>query len=98
RAFGFTPRELDDVKKELISGAERAVETESTQTSSALMNRLNGSVTTGEPIMSARQRLDLLRQLLPGITSEEVGKRFADEFDPKAVAFVAVLPASQANP
>lgn len=93
RAFGFTSRELEDEKKEMLSGAERAVETEGTQLAGALIGRMNRSVGSGEPIMSPQQRLDLLKQLLPGITLEEVGRRFADEFNPKAVAFIAVLPA-----
>ncbi|MCG3125754.1 MAG: hypothetical protein CHACPFDD_00581 [Phycisphaerae bacterium] len=93
RAFGFTSRELEDEKKETLSGAERAVETEGTQLAGALIGRMNRSVGGGEPIMSPQQRLDLLKQLLPGISLEEVGKRFAAEFDPKAVAFIAVLPA-----
>jgi zinc protease len=98
RAFGFTARELEDVKKEMISGAERAVETEATQPAQALISRLNGSVTDGEPTVSPPQRLELLRQLLPGISNQEVARRFAAEFDPKAVAFIAVLPASEAVP
>ncbi|MBI2923464.1 MAG: insulinase family protein, partial [Planctomycetes bacterium] len=93
RAFGFTARELDDVRKQIMAGAEREVETEATAPASALVGRMNGSVTSGEPILSPRQRLDLLSRQLPTITSEEVAKRFAAEFDPKAVAFVATLPA-----
>ncbi len=94
RSFGFTAREIDDVRKSLISGAERGVETESTLPAQAIVGRINGGVTSGEPILSPRQRLDLLKELLPTITPDEIAKRFADEFDPKAVAFIAVLPAS----
>lgn len=98
RAFGFTARELDDVRKSMIAGAERAVETEATVPASALVSRMNSSVTTGEPILSPTQRLDLLKQLLPSMTSEEITKRFAAEFDPKAVAFIAILPAGPGVP
>jgi zinc protease len=94
RAFGFTTHELDAVKKQAISGAERSVETESTAPASSYITRMNASVTSGEPMMSPQQRLDLLKQLLPGITLEEVAKGFAKEFDPKGVAFIAVLPTS----
>ncbi len=94
RTFGFTARELDHIKKELISGAERAVQTEGTTTSGAIMQRLNGAVTSGGAIMSAQQRLDLINKTLPAITPDEVSKRLAAEFDPKAVAFVAVLPST----
>ncbi|MEP0848215.1 MAG: insulinase family protein [Phycisphaerae bacterium] len=93
RMFGFTSREFDDAAKEVLAAAERAVETESTQPAQALVSRLNRDVTTGEPSMSAQQRLDLLNQFLPTITREEVGARFTKEFDTQAVAFVATLPA-----
>lgn len=98
RAFGFTAREIEDAKKELLSNAERAVETEASVAASALMGRINGAVASGEPIMSPAQRLALLRKILPTITVEETSKRFATEFDPKAVAFTAVLPADASIP
>ncbi|HNU44429.1 MAG TPA: insulinase family protein [Phycisphaerae bacterium] len=98
RAFGFMARELDDAKTQIMTGAERAVETEETQLAATLLRRINGDVTSGEPTMSPQQRLDLLRQLLPTISLEEASKRFADEFDTRAVAFVAVLPAGDNVP
>jgi zinc protease len=98
RAFGFSEHELDAVRKQMIAGAERAVETESTTPSSALIRRMNASVTSGEPLLSPQQRLDLLRELLPTVTPEEVRQRFARELDPSAVAFVAVLPAGPSVP
>lgn len=98
RAFGFSDREIQDATRELISSAERAVETEPTLPSQTIIGRLNGDVTRTEPTMSARQRLDLLNQLLPTITREEIGARFAREFDPSALAFIATLPASAEIP
>ncbi len=98
RAFGFTAREVEDVKKQWIASAERGVETEATVPAQALMTRLNGDVTSGEAMLSPAQRLDLLRRLLPAISTEEVGRRFAAEYDPKAVAFVATLPSALALP
>lgn len=92
RAFGFSERELDDVKRQALSGAERAVETQATLQAGAIIGSMNGAVASGEPAMSPQQRLALLKQILPTITPEEVAARFADEFDPTAVAFVAVLP------
>lgn len=96
RSFGFTPHEIDEVRKQVLSGAERAVETERTAPASALIRRMNSAIADAEPIMSARQNLDLLRELLPGITQEEIGARFAKEFDTKAVAFVATMPTASA--
>lgn len=98
RAFGFTAHELDVVKKEMMSGAERAVETESSTQMSGYVSRINNNLASGEPTMSPQQRLELLKKYLPTITPEESSKRFAAEFDPKAVAFVAVLPAGKDAP
>lgn len=92
RKFGFTSKELDDARTEILTGAQRAVETESTAPAQAIIGRINRDVTGGEPIVSRQQQLDLLNKLLPTITVDEVGKRFAAEFDTKAVAFVAILP------
>jgi zinc protease len=98
RAFGFSERELSDVKQDMVTNAERAVETEGTVQASQLIGRLNGAVGSEEPVMSPKQRLDLLKELLPKITGEEVAKRFAEEFEPKAVAFVAVMPTGEGVP
>ena len=92
RTFGFSQREVDDVKKQMISGAERAVETETTTPAQAIISRINGNVATGEPTMSPTQRLELLKQLLPSITADEVKKRFAEVYEPVNVAFIATLP------
>ncbi|MCC6678546.1 MAG: insulinase family protein [Phycisphaerales bacterium] len=92
RAFGFTARELDDVKKQVISGAERSVETWATQPAGGLIGAMNSSIASGDTILSPEQRLALLKKLLPTITVEEVSARFATEFDPKTVCFTAVLP------
>lgn len=98
RVFGFTAKELDDCKKELISGAERSVETEPTVQTSGIISRLNSNVSDGEPTMSPQQNLELLQQLLPTITPQEVGQRFAKEFDPKAVCFIGTFPAGDGVP
>jgi zinc protease len=98
RQFGFSSRELEREKKQIVSAAERAVETEPTTPAQAIVSRINGAVTSGDAILSPKQRLELLNALLPKITPEEVAKRFADEFDPSAVAFVAVLPGSDSIP
>ena len=44
--------------------------------------------------MSAAQQLELVQQLVPTITVEEVSKRFAAEFDPAVFSVTAMLPAS----
>jgi zinc protease len=94
QVFGFTQREIDDVNKELISGAERAVETESTVPAQQMIARINNDLAAGEPTMSASQRVEFFKKLLPSITPEEVAKQFATDTDTKTVAFVAVLPSN----
>ena len=98
RTFGFTQREIDDEKKDLIAGAERAVETENTTPAQAIISQINRNVADGEPTMSPAQRLDLLKQLLPTIKPDEVQKKFAADFDTSAVAFVATLPSGTGVP
>lgn len=98
RAFGFTQRELDEVTKSLISGAERAVETQATAPSSALISQINNAVAAGEPVLSPKQRLDLLTKLLPTITPAEVSSSFAAAFGFEKAAFVAVLKPGDAMP
>lgn len=98
RKFGFSAHELDAVRRQVVAGAERDVETAATAPASAFVREMNASVTTGEPLMSPKQRLELLLKHLPSVTGEEVTKRFAREFDPSAVAFIAVLPAGKGVP
>jgi len=98
RAFGFSSREIEDTQKQIVARAQRAVETEPTRPASALIARINRAVAAGEPVLSAQQELDLINQLLPSITAEEVAQRFATEFDPQALTFVAVLPSAGAVP
>ena len=94
RTFGFTARELEDARKQILASATRAVETEPTRLAGALIGRINAAITAGEPVMAAEQELELTTRLLRDITTEEVSRRFAAELDPQAVAFIAVLPAA----
>lgn len=92
RAFGFSAREIEDARKELVSGAERAVETEATRPAQFVISRLNGAVASGETPMSAQQNLEILSMLLPTVTDAEVSSRFGKEFDMSVVSFGAILP------
>ncbi len=80
RAFGFTAREIDDVRREMLSDLEQGVDTESGVENRELLGRLNTSVSSREPMMSPQQELDLARQYLPGITAQEASAAFADAF------------------
>src|SRR5215471_11785302 len=72
REFGFTERELALAKKEFLSNAERAVRTEPTENARGLINQIVASVNSREPLLSAKQELDLTQKLLPGISLAEV--------------------------
>jgi zinc protease len=98
RLHGFSEQELGDIRKEMISGLEQYVAQESTMPARAVLGRMNGAITDGEPIMSAQQELDLSKQLLPTIKAEEVSKAFAQLFDPSKVTFIAELPTTAKPP
>jgi len=89
---GFTPRELELARKEILSGAKLAVEREPTTNARAFLMRYNGAVAEGNTILSARQRLDLIEKHLPAISLEDVSKAFAANFAPGRFAYVLTLP------
>jgi len=92
RLHGFGEREVEDVRASLIAQAEEAVQREGTLPARAILRQINRAVARREPVMSAAQRLELLRRLLPGITAEEISQLFASNFDPTNVTFIAELP------
>src|SRR5215831_16776152 len=68
RLHGFTDQELAIVKKAMLAAAEQATQTESTQDARAFLSAMNRALSIGERPRSAAQNLELLRQILPGIT------------------------------
>ena len=94
RQYGFTDRELADARLAIISQAEEAAVRESTLPARAHLGRINNALAAMEPVMSAQQRVDLLKALLPTLTAVEVSKSFSDAFDPTNVIFIAELPSS----
>lgn len=97
RLHGFTQREMDDIKREMVSQAERQVTQEPTMQAARIMQMMNGSLAQGDTITSAKQDLELLNKIIPTITKEEVSKVFADEFDLSSVVFVAEFPSEMAG-
>ncbi len=77
---GFTEPELEDAKRRLLSSAERAVEGEATRPSRILRGAVVDSIASGEPFMSVAQQLELLRELLPGVTLQETNAEFREVF------------------
>ncbi|HEX2838171.1 MAG TPA: insulinase family protein [Phycisphaerales bacterium] len=98
RIHGFTDREIDDVRKELIAAAERAVEQETTRPARAVISSWNNAVANGDTITSAQADLEMYRAFLPSITAKEVNTTFASLFDPSAGTFLLQAPASATLP
>jgi zinc protease len=92
RLYGFAPQELADAKKAAIATAELAAQTASTRDAQVFLRDMNRAVTNHEQPRSAAQDLQLLRQLMPGVTREEVDATFAMRFDPDRRAYVLTLP------
>jgi zinc protease len=95
---GFEEAEVQSAIAAIISGAEQQASREGTQPAQALLRQYNGQVAAGEPIMSPTQNLQVLQRLLPTLTAPEVSARFAKEFDPANLKFVAELPSSGSVP
>ena len=93
---GFTAREVDDARKQMLAALQRAVETDPTIPADALLRAMNNALAQGEPITSAAQDLELAEQVFGQITPEEVSALFKSEFDPTpaGVVFVLQVPSS----
>lgn len=99
REFGFSKREIDDARTELITSFEQAVRTEGTVPASSHLARINNTIAQGRPIMNAQQRLDLAQKLMPGITPEECSAVFRKAFDlSEPTMFGVQLPTAAGNP
>lgn len=92
KEHGFTKRELELAKKELLSEAERDVRTDPTQNARSILFQMNRAVNDEEPIVPAKDRLALAERLLPTITRAEVDESFARYFGADTFAFVLKLP------
>lgn len=88
REFGFSEAEFNLAKRDILADAERAVRTEPTQNARQLISMMTSRVNQKEPIMSAQQRLDVFRELLPGLSVSEVSAAFKKNFAPGTFAYV----------
>jgi zinc protease len=82
RAHGFTQRELDLVRRELLAEAERDVRTEPTVNANSIVRRISFAIDAEEPVLSAEQHLEVTRELLPQITPDELARAFNENFVP----------------
>lgn len=92
RAFGFTAREFELAKSELLADARRSVKTEPTRNARSVVGAITRSVNDREPVMSAQQELDLIERQLPTIDLEEVSGVFKSHFMPGTYAYVVEMP------
>ena len=98
RLHGFKAAEVDEARTVLLAQAEEAAQQEPSAPARRLLRRMSESVGRREPFMSASQRLELLRQLLPGISVQEVSRTFAAEFDPRDTLVVLTAPGGDGVP
>lgn len=92
RRHGFTPQELANAKTAFLANIEHAAQTESTRDARFFLRMMNRALTKEERPRSAAQSLDLQKQLLPGITLQEVAAAFATAFAPGAKTATVTLP------
>ncbi len=98
RRFGFSERELEDVRSFLLSRMRQFSMMEDTLPAPSISQIILQSVNEGEPVISFAQRLELMERHLPTITPAEVSEVFAGEWKPGRVAFVLEAPESDAVP
>ncbi len=93
RLHGFTQSEIDAARKDLLASQERRASTEDTFPARAVIQRINGDIASGEPLMSAAQSFELAKALTPDISADECRDWFAAEFDPTTAMFMVQMPA-----
>ncbi|MEO1129430.1 MAG: insulinase family protein, partial [Planctomycetota bacterium] len=90
---GFTEQEIEDVRRDLIAGAEQMVRAEPTMNSRFMLFQMLGAVAEDASYMSASQQLAMLEKYHSTITHGEVSAVFADLFTGQTFATYAMLPA-----
>ncbi len=80
--YGFTPSELQRVKKDYIAELENEVEKASTRDSRRLARQIMGELNQDRVFQSPRQRLDLLEPMIRKLPLEEVNAVFKRNWEP----------------
>ncbi len=94
RLHGFTAREIENVRKEIISQAERRAERADSLPARVRLQQLNAQIAAGATPISADRNLELTRGFAPGISAEEINDAVRGLFRDDEVTVVAVLPSS----
>lgn len=98
RAHGFSEREIDDVRREFLADAERAVEVERTLDAWTILTATSSRISERQALMSAAQRLELTRRLLGTITRDEASAAFSDLADLTRATFIVTMPSGDDVP
>jgi len=88
---GFVQAELDDMIKDTLASAEAAIPREATTPSMAYVQRVSGAMREGDTVMSAQQRFDALKAVLPTISLADVNAAFRSYADPSRMAFTLTM-------
>jgi len=91
RDHGFLARELELAKSEILASAEDRVRTEPTVNARRHLFGMLSGVNNEEPVMSAKQELDMYNQFLPSVTLEEVTTVYKNHFTPGSFAYVVTM-------
>ncbi len=94
---GFSKHELELAKSELLSGSQRAVDTESSRESAQIVAGISAAIGRNRPILSAQQRLDLMKRTLDSVSVDELHDVFVDNFKNKDWSYVVMLPANKSG-
>lgn len=98
RLHGFSQREIDDTVLSIATLAEAGVRNEPDLPAGSILSMLTAKTLIDEPVLSAQQHLELMRELLPGISSDEIASTFRDLFDLSTVDVTLQLPQSTQAP
>lgn len=89
---GFSSREIEDARKAAIASAERFAEQEPTLPASAILSGMNQQVASGNTVLSAAQRLEMTREMVPTITDAEVNEWFTKLYDDEELMIALTIP------
>ena len=85
---GFNDQEIEDARATILAQADAFARQEGSIPASFLLQFLAQAASQGDTLSSARQRYEILQDLLPTITTDEVEAAFNAMFNPERMAFI----------
>ncbi|MDX9896322.1 MAG: insulinase family protein, partial [Desulfofustis sp.] len=92
--YGFTPSEMDRVKRQLLAELDQAVQTSQTRDSVTLATTVLSHLQVDRVMMSPEQERDLYTPMLEAVTAEELATLFQDEWG-RGTVLVKVIGATE---